>query len=279
MIKYDSHTHTSNSLDSSQNIEGSCLFAIENGISGITVSDHADIYTYESSRSYERIKSSVKDAERMREKYAGRLKIFKSVELGDMYADRRGTEQLRKICDYDVLLGSVHAVPYKDITDYYSQVDFGREAFPKDKLLGFLGEYFSLVSDMIEKDDIDVVCHLTCPMRYIRQKYGRDDIELAPFSDRIEEILKAIIKRDLALEVNASSFLGKNDKNGFLMPDGKILKRYIALGGSKITLGSDAHVASNIARRFDEVAEILTELGFKEYCYFENRRPVYVPLG
>ncbi len=279
MIKYDSHTHTSNSLDSSQDIEGSCLFAIENGISGLTVSDHADIYTYESSRSYERIKSSVEEAGKMREKYAGRLKIFKSVELGDMYADRKGAEQLRKICDYDVLLGSVHAVPYKNITDYYSLVDFGKEAFPKEKLLGFLGEYFSLVLDMIEKDDFDVVCHLTCPMRYICQKYGRDDMELTPFFDQIEEILKAIIKRDLALEVNVSSFQGGNDKNGFLMPNEEILKRYRLFGGSKITLGSDAHVASNIARRFDEAAEILTGIGFKKYCYFESRKPVYVPLG
>ena len=276
MKKYDSHTHTNNSLDGVQSIDELCLSAIEKGVSGITVSDHADIHTYVESNSYERIRASVKETEAAKERYKGRLEVFKSVELGDMCKSAEATKELAGICDYDVLLGSVHFTAYEDINEYYSGVSFD-ESVPMEKINGFLREYFTLVRNMIETCDIDVVCHLTCPLRYIVLKYGRN-VDVSSFYPQIEDILKQIIEKDLALEVNTSGFSEKGDSKSLLMPSEDILKIYFDLGGKKITLGSDAHVAERVANGFDDVAEILKKIGFTSYCHFEKRKAVEVSL-
>lgn len=276
MKKYDSHLHTNNSHDGVQSIDELCLSAIEKGVLGITVSDHADIHTYAESNSYGRIKASVRDTDAAREKYKGRLKVFKSVELGDMYSNPEATRELTEICDYDVLLGSVHFAAYDDINEYYSGVSFD-ESVPMEKINGFLREYFKLVRNMIETCDIDVVCHLTCPLRYVMLKYGRT-VDIALFYPQIEEILELVIKKDLALEINTSGFSVREGEKSILMPSEDILKMYFDLGGRKITLGSDAHVSERVANGFDEVAEILKTVGFKFYCYFEKRKAVEVSL-
>lgn len=277
MKKYDSHSHTNHSLDAFYSMDEMCASAIEKGVTGLTVSDHADIFTYEKHRSFEMITESVKEIELMQKKYAGRLRIFKSVELGDMYASAEATEQLKGITQYDVLLGSVHAVPFEEINDFFSQVSFDEKSFPLERINAFLREYFSLVQNMIDTNDFDVVCHLTCPLRYMRRKYGRT-VDIKPFYPQIETILKSVIKKDLALEVNASGFDGKYDPEDSFLPSEDVLKMYFDLGGRKITLGSDAHSPDKVANRFDEVAEILKGLGFKSYCYFENRKATEVPF-
>ena len=130
---------------------------------------------------------------------------------------------------------------------------------------------------MIETCDIDVVCHLTCPLRYVMLKYGRT-VDIALFYPQIEEILELVIKKDLALEINTSGFSVREGEKSILMPSEDILKMYFDLGGRKITLGSDAHVSERVANGFDEVAEILKTVGFKFYCYFEKRKAVEVSL-
>ncbi len=50
-----------------------------------------------------------------------------------------------------------------------------------------------------------------------------------------------------------------------------ILKKYHQLGGEIITIGSDAHTPSAIARGFQRAAEVLTECGFRYYATFEKR--------
>ncbi len=277
MKKYDSHTHTLHSLDAFYSMDEMCASAVEKGVTGLTVSDHADIFTYEKHRSFEMITESVREIELMQEKYAGKLRIFRSVELGDMYANPNGTKCLMGITQYDVLLGSIHAVPFEDINDYYSKVAFDEKSFPMEKINAFLREYFKLVQNMIDTNDFDVVCHLTCPLRYMIRKYGRE-VDLKPFYPQIETILKSVIRKELALEVNVSGFDGEYDPTDSFLPSEDVLKMYVGLGGRKITIGSDAHSPDRVANRFDETAEILKGLGFKSYCYFENRKAIEVPF-
>ena len=94
---------------------------------------------------------------------------------------------------------------------------------------------------------------------------------LTLFYPQIETILKSVIRKNLALEVNVSGFDGEYDPADSFSPNEDILKKYFSLGGRKITLGSDAHSPDRVANRFDEAAEVLKRLGFKSYCYFENR--------
>ena len=56
------------------------------------------------------------------------------------------------------------------------------------------------------------------------------------------------------------------------------MKRYLELGGEKITIGADAHKPEHIAYDFKKAEELLKTLGFKYYTVFKNRQPVMLPL-
>ena len=88
--------------------------------------------------------------------------------------------------------------------------------------------------------------------------------------DYIDSILKKIIDRGKALEINTA---GLKYGLGFAHPKKEILERYKELGGELITVGSDAHIADHLAYDFETVCEQLKDLGFKYYFIYKNRKP------
>ena len=127
---------------------------------------------------------------------------------------------------------------------------------------------------MASHEDFDVLAHLSCPLRYINGKYRRQ-ISIDEYQDMVEEILRVVIRRQKALEVNTSGINGVYES---LMPDEQTLRRYYALGGRMLTLGSDAHAADRIGNAFGETVELLKEIGFSSYCYYQKRQPVMIPF-
>ena len=63
-----------------------------------------------------------------------------------------------------------------------------------------------------------------------------------------------------------------------LNPCTGIIKRYRALGGEIITVGSDAHAPQRIAEGFDRAADILRACGCQYYTVFSSRRPRQIKL-
>jgi histidinol-phosphatase (PHP family) len=90
---------------------------------------------------------------------------------------------------------------------------------------------------------------------------------LKKFYPKIDEILKVIIRRGIALEINTSG----GDR---LMPGEFVIKRYLSLGGYLITLGSDAHVPANVGKCFEETVKTLKELQVGELCYYKKRKRI-----
>ena len=83
-----------------------------------------------------------------------------------------------------------------------------------------------------------------------------------------------IIKKGIALEVNTSAYEVLND----FMPSAEILKKYYAMGGYLITLGSDAHIAKDAAMHFDKAIQILKTIGFSHIFYYKNRKPMQITI-
>ena len=120
---------------------------------------------------------------------------------------------------------------------------------------------------MMKVTDMDVLTHLTCPLRYIIGKYGFT-VNLERFYDKISAILQYVIDHELALEVNTSSYNVLND----FMPGREIIKKYYNMGGRIITLGSDAHVAENAAIHFEKAVAFLKEIGIENVYYYKKRK-------
>lgn len=102
------------------------------------------------------------------------------------------------------------------------------------------------------------------------------DVEITPFADAIDRVFRALIQKQIALEVNASGF---RQEIGESLPGEALLRRYYQLGGRLITMGADAHVPADTGSFIPRTCSMLRRMGFTEYSVYRGRRPCPVPLG
>lgn len=266
--------HTVNSHDGKQTVWEACESAIAKGISGISVTDHADTWFFEHDNTLVNIAQSVERAKEADEKYKGRLRVFHGVEIGEPLSYTERTAKLFEMNSFDLVIGSVHSVVSGDIRDSYSRINFDRANKSDEEIHAFLEKYFTQMYEMTVGADFDILAHLSCPLRYINGKYDRH-ISLDSHLGIIDEILAANIERGRSLEINTS---GIGTAFGQFMPDAAILGRYRKLGGKMITFGTDAHESTRIGCGLAEAAELARSLGFDRYNYYENRKAISVRL-
>lgn len=268
----DCHTHTWYSHDSQCDPQSSCRQAIEKGLSGVSFTDHCDIEYADRQDIRTPILEAVREGRRCGEIFQEKLKVLTGIEIGEALWNRSEAKRILTMEQYDVVLGSVHSVRSSKSRMPFSQINFS--VFTSKERKEYLNQYFEDVLEMTELCDFDVLTHLTCPLRYITGKYGIR-IDLSDYQEQIHCILQKVIERNLALEVNTS---GKKEKGGMWMPDREILEKYYKMGGTRITLGSDAHVAINVGNMFAETCDMLYEIGFRELYYYEARKAVPLQL-
>ena len=61
--------------------------------------------------------------------------------------------------------------------------------------------------------------------------------------------MHTLIQKNKALEVNTSGFVTENRA----YPKDEVIHRYLSLGGTKFTYGSDAHKVDDLARYFNVI--------------------------
>jgi len=268
MKRYNSHIHTEVSPDCFESGASLAQAALSAGFDGISITDHCAGSNYISYNSYDLAKNTVKTAKALQKEYEGRLEVFKGIELEEMFWSPEYIQRIVDSFDFDIVLASVHKVSKCPTRAYFSRIDFSK--FLAEDIRTYAGWYLDDVYETVKSCDFDVLAHLTIIERYIRGKYGRD-FSFMPFMDRIDEILKLLIQRGKALEVNTSESF-----NIGLMPNSEILKRYRSLGGELVTIGTDAHKPQQVSTGFDLAVDTLKTCGFKYYVYYKNRKPVKV---
>lgn len=264
----DCHVHTKYSHDSTCEPMAHCAAASERGLRGICVTDHCDLeYAYKVDV-VTPIVESVNEAAACNEANKGMLRVYTGVEYSEAVWDWEAYEKMISAVAYDVVLGSVHAVQYKDYTVPYSRIDFS--AMTHEDVRGYLHAYFREMKEMMLRCDMDVLTHLTCPLRYIVGKYGVS-VDMSEYDGEIDEILRIAMEKHLALEINTS---GIGSFYGEYMPYESIVRKYRAMGGYLITLASDAHTADRVGNGFGEVAKMLKDIGFTNAYYYTQRMPI-----
>ena len=261
----DMHTHSSHSHDCSVPLVNMRAAQEANGCTIAAVTDHCDIGFYKKSDVFESIKNSVSEVIRLNARNDSNCRLLTGVEIGDgiLYP-----EQMRKaeiMCDYDVIIGSIHCVMKDDELLAYSRMDFSKEG--DEYVYEFLDRYFDSMQKLVETADFDVLAHLTCPLRYIVGKHKKK-ADLTRYDSVITDILKKIIKKGIALEINTSSL---SLALGDFVPHTDIIKKYRQLGGYLITLGSDAHLIQEASANFESAKEHLKKLGFENIYYYKKR--------
>ncbi len=260
----DMHTHSEHSHDSVCPIVDMAESQKNNKISAFAVTDHCDIEYFETQDLERIIGDSVLDADKNNFQFED-IEILKGVEIGEGFWHKEVTEKIVSMGKYDVIIGSIHAVKFEGYEMPYSQMNFAD--MEKDTAEKYFDKYLDDMIYMIENTEFDVLAHLTCPLRYINGKYGLN-IDCKDHKEKITSILRLIIEKNAALEVNTSC---KGSSYDEFMPEEWIVAIYKELGGERITLGSDAHIAKNASHAFADAVEMLKRQGFDKAYYYKNR--------
>ncbi len=270
---YDMHMHSMFSPDSKSTIDELCQMAIQNGFSGIAVTDHVHSAFFEKFNILENIQNCIRAISEAKENYRGKLEVFYGVEIGEYLDAPEKAKQILSLTEFDVVIGSLHYVSKNKWGAYTQGIPY--DTATEAELVDFLKLYYHEMSAMIDAFSFDILAHMLYPMRYINRDHGLG-MDVFVCEKELKEILKKIIDKNIALEMNQSGLLTPEGK--FLPDYDRLLEVYKELGGNLITYGSDAHKPEFQGKNFDLIMKNLQEKGFSEYYYFKNRKPHKVKI-
>ncbi len=268
---WDSHMHSSFSGDSESSPLEMITRAKELHLPGITFTDHLDLDYYENPGEFDLdIPKYIEEISELAKKYSDEnFQIQCGLELGlqEHLVDKH--RELLETYHFQEVIGSIHQVKKED--PYYPAY------LKKRTIKSAYRDYFEEVLNNIKAfHEFDTLGHLDYVKRYIIQNAGPEyDYIMSDYQDVIDEILKCLIRYDIALEINTGSI-----RYGFLdtNPNSEILKRYMELGGQMVSIGADAHKPEHIACGFEAIPSMLKNAGFISYTVFKERKPIEIPL-
>ena len=240
----DMHTHSEYSHDSKCKIRDMLQSQIENGTNIFAVTDHFDTSFYNDYDIFTPIKKAHETVRKLNQKYKDKCHILAGIEIGESFWVPEVYDRVKNYLDYDVVIGSVHCMRNKYHTGPFVNFDFSN--VQQNVIDEIVNQYLDDVLSMLKFMDFDILAHISYPLRYVVAKFNRQ-INLQNFNRKLDLIFDEIIKRNIALEVNTSSFDRLND----FMPSYDMIKRYYEKGGRLITLGSDAHIPERASIYFN----------------------------
>ena len=257
---FDFHLHTHVSFDGRDTARNMALAALDAGLTEICFTDHMD---YDPLDPAHKLHFDISDYNK---EYGGLdipgLTVRHGFEFG-MLPDN--TEQFRKDVsrrDWDFVIGSVHFVDQLDV--YFPAYWEGKT--PYHAILRSFEETLVCVRN---HDDFDVLGHLT----YLGKCHANPEktpILYKDYRELTDEIFKVLIAKGKGIECNTSGL----DSCGALLPDAQYLRRFKELGGSIVTVGSDAHRADRVGQYCRETCELVKSI-FGYVCTFEGRKPQF----
>lgn len=264
----DFHIHTKYSTDGEMAIEEVCIKAIEMGLKEIAITDHIDIDWPVPGVVFDipDIDEYIKEIEDNKKRFKGQLSIKTGIEMGLQPHVLEDASKIINSYPFDFVIGSVHII---DRFDPY-QGDYFKSKSKEESYELYYREILSLIKDF---DDFDVLGHIGYIKRYSPFPYHRED-ELLHL-DLIDKILNTLIKKGKGIEVNTSGFRHMSECP---MPPLEIIIRYRQLGGSILTIGSDAHNAYGIGFGIEAGLELIEQSGFEYITSFTSRKPDYIRL-
>ena len=266
MLKADYHVH-SISPDAGVPMEKMCKSAIKKGLEEIAFTDHYEFYAHGIVTEHfheEYLRQYWRSLERCREKFEGQLVIRQGLEIGQMHLCPE--KALKIICAYpfDFIIGSLHKIENIDV----SQMEYTEKTMPR-----IAEAYYRHLLRLSEVGEFDCLGHLDLIKRH-SAKNGLPDY-YDRYEKEITRILKNLIARGKGMEINTS---GIRQEAGESMPSLKTVKLFADLGGTMVTVGSDAHKPEDVAADFHEAEKLLKEAGIREVTGFKRRRAFPVKI-
>lgn len=260
---FDYHMHTIVSYDGHNTPMEMAQAAVKAGVQEICFTDHLD---YQLSAPRE---NTTYTPEAYRAAYddlrVSGLSIRQGAEVGLATWNKDEISHDLAQYPYDFVIGSIHFINDEDV--YYPEFWKDRDFLATERM------YFEETLRCVQlHDDFNVLGHLT----YISKVKGHPSPRIIPVEDHkevIAEIMKTLIAKGKGIEINTSGV----DRCGDFLPGIPYLKLYKDLGGSIVTVGSDAHTADRVGQYVTDGCSLAREI-IGHVCTFQNREPIFHKL-
>lgn len=247
---FDCHSHTKFSADSEM-LATDAIARAESLNLGIVFTEHFDYdlpgdidFTFDAAQYMDEYKNLRSD------------KVKLGVEIGLRKSAREANKNFLAQANFDLVIGSIHVV---DDIDIYNKIFYA----DKDKMTAYR-KYFAAMAEEAAVADFDILGHIDYICR--AATYENPEIEYETFKSEIDEVLKILVERGKVLELNTRR-LNQNTAVEGLKP---VYKRFKELGGTFVSIGSDAHVVGAVGANFDVALKFVEELNLKVFAGFRQ---------
>ena len=163
---------------------------------------------------------------------------------------------------YDFVLGSIHFID--DADPYFPYFWEGKTVLQAERM------YFEEMYKCLKlHDDFDVLGHLTYISKVAAHPSPRR-LPLAEYREIVAEIMKILVAKGKGMEVNTSGV----DRCGDFLPGAEYLRLFKDLGGTTVTVGSDAHRYDRVGQYTVDACRMVSEI-FGYVCTFADRKPIF----
>jgi len=254
----DQHVHTEFSVDSKVKLEDYFKVAQSLGQKAICFTDHVDYDSLDYGGSdiafdYQKI---LEKGHRLANEFG--INYLVGCEIGYRVDLEDEINNYLSDKEFDIILFSVHQ---------HNEEHFAFSSYDDHTTAS---KYFENLNQMLDSNfDFDIITHIDYVFRYLNDKES-----FVNYTTEYTQILKKIIKKNVAIEINTKSVMviGNYEFVNF------ILKLYYDLGGKHVSLGSDCHFLERYKEGFEEIIEIMKVIGFETVTTFSQRQKNLVKI-
>lgn len=253
---FDTHMHTEFSSDSKMKIIDALEIA-KNNNKGIIITEHLDP-TYPKKNEF---KCDIAKYLKTYEPYRNSLNnILLGIEIGLSDIKSDFDDSIGNTYNLDYIIGSIHSVYREDIYLDYVKNKVSKYDYFK-KYFDYMKKCIELHSNFDSLGHIDYICRY-CP-------YENGNIDITDFKNELFDIFKLLLSKNKVIELNTVRLSNKDTSKNLY----DIFSIYKDAGGKYITIGSDAHISSDIYRNWDSAIKFCADLDLKP-VYFKNRQMI-----
>ncbi len=249
---FDFHIHTTLSCDGHCTTDEVCRKASEIGLDAICFTEHMDFDPADPGYGFLDYEEYCARFEEARRRHAGKLAIFKGIEIDYQSHLEHEIREWLAHKDFDLALGSVHYVNGRMLSD---------EMVAEGVLYQIYLAYLEEVRLSAESGLFGAIGHLD----YVKKFTG--DASYLHSSERLrpalERALSAIIASGAALEISTKGLVAKSRD---YRPSLNVVRLYRRLGGRKVTIGSDAHDCQVLGTGVARLRRICDKMSLRVIC-------------
>lgn len=269
-MKFDLHTHHFRCGHADGNIEDYIKAGIREGLGVIGISDHSPYFGSKKDQENPGIAMAksefahyIDEVLRLKAKYEGKIDVLLGVESDFFPEHAKLYGDIYEGYPFDYIIGSVHRSGGVSIFNRNRWKGQSETQQVQQKL-----EYYDLIAQSARSGMFQILGHIDAMKGYYPA------FSAIRADEAIDETLQIIAENGVSIEINTS---GSTKDVGGWYPSDAILERALHYGVS-VTFGSDAHKPSRVGDEWELVAKRLKEIGFKQWVYYKQKKPVAVPL-